>query len=267
MSIDTKNLDSSDLNRTLWRYMTFPKYISLITYGALWFSKLNILVDAYEGAMPTRADADLMVEYQSSKRYIEPSLHGQIDSVNKRNVEDGRELILANCWFLGEAESERMWEEYAAGSEAIAIKSTVAALAQCVFCDERHSRIGKVKYIDFATYEMTRYEASQAIERAFLKSLSFSHEQEIRIVTLSFKGGNCVNIDGTPMMPSDYAGAKMNNFDQPGLHIQVDLRNLIKATVLAPNAPKWFEQLVKRIVSVSGVGAPVQRSRFDRTLP
>jgi len=47
-----KNIDENELDNVVWRYLTFPKFISLLAYGALWFSKLNILQDKYEGTMP-----------------------------------------------------------------------------------------------------------------------------------------------------------------------------------------------------------------------
>jgi len=258
-----KNLDSSDFDRTVWRYLTFPKYISLLTYGALWFSKLNILIDTYEGALPAKADAEMLAEHQKYKAIFDPALHAQLDSMNKKNVEDGRELTLANCWFISDLESENMWKEYAAGPEGVAIKSTVRLLSQFVFCDPRVSKIGRVQYVDLDTFTMNHYEASQAQERAFLKRLNFSHEQELRIVTMSLKGPMCVDTDGTPMRPEDYQGAGMNNFENSGLYIRADLKKIIRSTVLAPGAAKWFELLVKRIVHLSKIGGSVERSVLE----
>ena len=48
--VKIRNLGSADLEKTVWRYMPFAKFISLMTYQALWFSKLNILQDTYEAA-------------------------------------------------------------------------------------------------------------------------------------------------------------------------------------------------------------------------
>ena len=120
-----------------------------------------------------------------------------LDGTHERNVDDGRELTVVNCWFLSDRESEDMWNEYAGGVEGIAIKSTVGALSQYVFCDPQFSCIGKVQYVDLDAHEMSFYEANQAQERAFLKSLKYSHEQEIRMTTLSIRGPMCVNMDGT----------------------------------------------------------------------
>jgi hypothetical protein len=80
---------------------------------------------------------------------------------------------------------------------------------------------------------------------------------------MSIRGPMCVNMDGTVPTPAEYEGAKMNNFENPGLYVQVDLRNLINATVLAPGAALWFELLVRRVVHLSGLGSPILRSSLE----
>ena len=110
---------------------------------------------------------------------------------------------------------------------------------------------------------MTSYEAGQAGERALLKSAEFSHEQEVRIVTMSIKGTHVRKCRCTPMKPEDYEGAKMNNFENPGLYIQTNLRGLVNAIILSPNAPTWFELLVKRLVLLTGIGNSAARSQLE----
>jgi hypothetical protein len=62
-----RDITSDDLDRAIWRYMTFPKFISLLTYRALWFSKLKHLDDMHEGKMPYKPKAELNSEYQKKK--------------------------------------------------------------------------------------------------------------------------------------------------------------------------------------------------------
>jgi hypothetical protein len=136
-----KNIDESDLDKMVWRYLTFPKYISLLTYGAFWFSRLNILADQYEGAMPRLADLEMLSEHQKFKKHFDPVMHSQIDDMNKRNVEYGRELTVVNCWFASDVESERMWNEYTKDGEGVAIRSTIRLLSQYVYCDARVTKL------------------------------------------------------------------------------------------------------------------------------
>lgn len=256
------NLTEADLDLTVWRYLTFPKFISMLTYQALWFSKLKSLQDQNEGILPTPAKINMGKEFQQWKNmFADPTLHRQIDEMPDRNVEDGRELTVVCCWFLGDQESKIMWDQYVGTPEGVAIKSTVRQLIKYVFVWPDFSQIGKVKYVDLRNHNMTLYEANQANERAFLKDMfRFSHEQEIRIVTLSFKTPMCVGMNGKPLTKQEYSGKNMNNFDNPGLYIKIDPVNLINSIVLAPHAPKWFEMLIRRISELAKLNATVEKS-------
>ena len=259
-----KNLSESELDNTVLRYLTFAKFISLITYRALWFSKLNILQDEFEGTLPSATEKIVVAKNQKQKTFFNhPDLHKQIDNWVSDNVRDVRELTVVNCWFLGEQESIEMWNEYVGNIEGVVIKSTIRKLTQYVFAWPEFSSIGKVKYVDFNSHVMSSYEANQARERAFLKDLKFQHEQEIRIETMSLKTPHCVHMDGTPMKTEDYSGKNMNNFENPGLYIGVDIQNLIDDVILAPRSPEWFELLVKRIVKLHSMKCAVIRSALE----
>jgi len=259
-----KNISESDLDNTVWRYLTFAKFISLVTYQALWFSKLNILQDKFEGTLPAPTEKAIIAENQKWKKVFEhPDLHRQIDNWTSDNVRDGQELTVVNCWFLGEDELKAMWDKYVGNTEGLAIRTTIKKLTQYIFAQPEFSSIGKVQYVDFNSHIMSSYEANQAGERAFLKNLEFQHEQEIRIETMSLKAPGCVNMNGTPMKAEDYSGKKMNNFENPGLYVGVNIQKLINAIVLAPKSSEWFKLLVERIVKLCPLNCPVIRSTLD----
>ncbi len=249
----------------MWRYMPFAKFISLMTYQALWFSKLNILQDTYEGMIPKKTKQQMHEANQKFKAQFDtPEFHKQIDNWPDRNEEDSRELLIVSCWFLGERDSERMWHEYGGSKEAVAIKSTIERLVRYVFVprDEHVSHLGLVSYVDHDRHEMSAYEANQGHERAFLKDKErFVHEQEIRIVTLNTKTTSCASMEGVPYTEEEVAGKNMNNFENPGLYVGVHLKGLISEVIVAPTAQDWLEKLVKRIVELSQLPAPVSRSR------
>ena len=259
-----RDLGRDDLERTVWRYMPFAKFISLITYQALWFSKLNILQDNYEGRIPAVVRAQMHERNQRHKlTFNTPEFHRQIDAWPTKNEDDGRELLVVSCWFLGDNEYQRMWDEYGGSTEAVAIKSTVGRLGKYVFVpqDEAKSQLGMVSYVDHESYEMSISKAHQAIERAFLKDKArFGHEQEVRLVTMNVKTTSCASPDGIPYTPEQVAGAKMNNFANPGLYVGVSLKRLITEVVVCPTAEGWFERLIRRIVQLSGIPAQVSRS-------
>ena len=261
--VKLRNLNSTDLERTVWRYMPFSKFISLLTYQALWFSKLNILQDTYEGMIPSKLKRQLHDDNQRFKaQFNTPEFHKQIDAWLDQNEEDSRELLVVSCWFLSEIDSERMWREYGRSDEALAIKSTVGRLARYVLVprDEHVSHLGLVSYVDHDNYQMSAYEPHQGHERAFLKDNRFAHEEEVRIVTLNIKTTACVSIEGRTYTAEEVAGAKMNNLEHPGLYVGVHLSGLITEIVISPGAQDWFEKLIKRIIELSQLPIPVSRS-------
>ena len=259
-----RDLSPKDLERVVWRYMPFTKFVSLLTYRALWFSKLNILQDQYEGRIPLRVLPEMG---QSNEKWKEvfhsPEHHRQIDEWPAKNEADGRELLVVTCWFSQEQESRRMWEEYGATAESVAVKSTLGLLAKHIYVpqDETASHLGFVRYVEHDSHEMSLYEASQAIERAFLKDKAqFCHEHEVRLVTLNFKTPWCASPEGYPYTPEQVAGAGMNNFESPGLHVGINLEHLVHEVVVAPNAQPWFAKLVRRLTELHGLKVTVSNS-------
>lgn len=94
-------MSETDLDLTVIRYLTFPKFISMLTYQALWFPKLNILRDKFEGGLPLNAERKMREDNEKWKKVFNSSeFHAQIDNWPDTNVRDGRELAVVNCWFL-----------------------------------------------------------------------------------------------------------------------------------------------------------------------
>jgi hypothetical protein len=258
-----QNLTETDYDLTVWRYLTFPKFISLLTYQALWFSKLKILQDKYEGGIPPITEQTMRIKNEKWKSMFNtPEFRRQIDSWPMKNIDDGRELTVVNCWFLGENESQQMWDEYVGTVEGLAIKSSIRKLATYTFVpeDPHISQMGKVKYVNFETYEMPTYLAHQAHERAFIKDQRFEHEQEIRIATMSLKTLSCVSMKGVPYTEEECTGKNMNNFENSGLYIMVHLKGLLDEIVLAPKSSDWFFNLVERIIVLSKLDVAIKKS-------
>lgn len=262
--MNLRGLSTDDLERVVWRYMPFTKFVSLLTYQALWFSKLNILQDQYEGLIPLGVLSEMQQSNEKLKAtFKSPEQQRQIDEWPSKNEADGRELLVVTCWFAHEQESQRMWEEYGTSAEAVAVKSTIGRLAKHVYVprDETVSHLGLVRYVEHDSHEMSPYEANQAIERAFLKDKAqFCHEHEVRLVTMSVKTPWCVSPEGHPYTQAQVAGARMNNFDQPGLYVKVDIAQLVQQVVVAPEAQPWFLNLVRRLVELHGFKVPVLTS-------
>lgn len=261
--MNRRNLSEHDIDSTVWRYMPFSKFVSLLTFQALWFSKLNILQDQFEGMMPEPTKEMMTKRYQKMKKNFPVEQHWQFDEMASRNEQDSRELLVVSCWFLGEVESPRMWKEYGGENDAVAIKSTVRQLLENVGVpqDPHATHIGRVKYIDHSNHMMSAYEASQGIERAFLKDAEKCHENELRIATLNVKTKYCVKPDGEPYKESEVLGKDMNNFDAPGLYIAIRFKELVSEIVASPNSGEWLVLLLRRIMKLNEFDIPVTASR------
>jgi len=258
------NLTEAECDTVVWRYLTFPKFISLVAYGALWFSKLTILSDEFEGRLPAKTEARMKLQNQEWKQVFQGSdFHAQIDEWPARNVADGRALSLVNCWFIGEHESERMWGEYVPGGDGVAVRSTIRKVRDSVYLNPEWSFIGKVQYVNFSTFDMSSYHGSQAHHRAFLKDEArFAHESELRIETMNTRTPFCLDSLGRPLSPQDLTGVGMNNPDDAGLFIRANLESLFDHIILHPKIPRWIENLVMHIRDKSGLGWTVTKSEL-----
>lgn len=261
-----RDLTQDDMNLTVWRYMPFSKFVSLLVYQAIWFSKLNILQDQFEGMMPEATKEMMQSHYHELKKGFAPEYHWQFDEMASRNEQDSRELLVVNCWFLGESESENMWDRYGGNDEAVAIKSTVKQLIENIRVphDKHATHIGRVSYIDHKTQMMTEYHASQGHERAFLKDAEqFQDENEMRIVTMNIKSKYCVSPEGKPYKESEIQGKNMNNFENDGLYFAIRFQQLISEIRVSPKADDRFYSLVKRIIELNKFGISVKHSEIS----
>lgn len=266
--MNLRDLNDNDMSLKVWRYMPFSKFVSLLTFQAIWFPKLKILQDQYEGKIPKTTKLAMEEEYGNQKKNWPKEMHWQFEQMASKNEEDSRELILASCWYLQEEESERMWLEYGSSNDAVAIQSTIGQLRQYVGVphDIHATHMGRVSYVEHDKYMMSSYEAHQGHERAFIKDASkFSHESELRIATLNTKTTYCVKPTGERYTKEEVAGKSMNNFDQPGLYVAIDFRQLVSKIVVCPNADEWLILLIQRIMALNQFNIPVERSMFKNT--
>ncbi len=243
------NLKEDELDNAVWRYLTFPKFISLVSYGALWFQRLCFLSDELEGTIPSPTLASMKDANQHLKQvFNDPALHVEIDGLHERNVADGKSLTLANCWYLADGESEQMWEAYGQSAESVVVRSTIRRLWTNTLLPSDFSFIGPVKYVDHSTFDMDHYTASQAHHRAFLKDgRQFAHEQELRLTTMNLRTPACLDPLGRPLTVEEVSGVGANNFDSAGLYVTANINELVEVVVTHPKAPDWFHNLIRHI--------------------
>src|SRR6266404_3775496 len=161
-----------DPSTKVWRYFDLPKFVWLLEHKELFFPSLNMLADPHEGAN-TKRYIELMNHFYANQEHGEKLL-AQIREYSK----DARKTMHVNCWNIGESESEAMWRLYCPDSQGVAIQSTCEKLVASVD-DDPQVFIGCVIYLDYETEAISQGSLFDAVMQ---KRLSFSHEQEVRLV-------------------------------------------------------------------------------------
>jgi hypothetical protein len=228
-------------NAVLWRFMTFSKFVAMLEDGALWFSRPDHLNDPFE-AGPSSEEFEATVASPS----IDVNRLG--DSSESRSFDEQvathslefttyvLKMHVVNCWHHSAVEPQFMWRMYASDDEGIAIRTTFGSLMSALR-SECPVRAGTVHYGDIGI--------SHGTNRLFRKRAGYSAEQEVRLVCLPGLQ------QSTP-----YNAAPV------GVNVPVDLNVLIEEVVVAPDAPNWFEVLVRRLCQRGGLQRMVRRSEF-----
>jgi hypothetical protein len=228
----------------VWRYLDFPKFVSLLDNRALWFSRVDMLGDPFEGSTPK---GDLAFWESVRGQFPEKSWIADHNESSIRNmVRWSRTLTYANCWHLNEHESAAMWHQYARESASIAIHTTYARLRAAL---PGHIDVGMVKYID---YESSPIPSGNILNYFMHKRRSFEHEKELRALIWGLSHDR---LTGQPHWPI--------KSDLPGISVPVDVGALVDDVVLGPQCPAWVEALVRSLVERYDLNLAVKRSSME----
>lgn len=205
----------------IWRYMTVEKYLSLLTTSKLFLCRLDNFEDPWEGAWPKAFLQGLLNELKK-------------DGVDGGNLQSAhKKWLFVSCWHANEYESAAMWDLYSTKSSGVAVRTTVGALKKSVISSQNYT-IGQVDYLDVES-DPRSLEFNMLVP-AFLKRMSFKHENEVRLVR--FDLGTTVNENGENRIGDP----------SPILDLEVDLNELLVDVYFSPTMPRW---LVDSIVAVS----------------
>jgi hypothetical protein len=236
MAADTKHplfVQPPDTNAKVWRYMDFTNYIWTLECSALYFSRIDLLGDPFEGTTTAASNAAIMKlmdwppgSEQTQKDWSE---------TNAKVRRDVRRGIFVNCWHMNDHESEAMWRLYATTDQAIAIQTSYSRLVDAL---DPTIIIGAVRYTD---YDDAVFPTSNALWPAAHKRLSFKHENEIRALKFA-----------------------MDDSNEPlGHGVSVNLANLVERVYVSPSRPSWYEKLAERLTRRFGYSFPIIKSRLS----
>ena len=134
-----------------------------------------------------------------------------------------------------------LWQLYGGARASLAITSTVDKLIDVALSWGEYTHISRVRYIDhFKNPDMIIGRYFDLLE---YKHKAYKFEQEVRII-----------------LPRQ--GAKWSK-NPDGIRLPInDLNALIRGVVVAPEAEKWFFDLVEDATRKYGVRAPVKTSKL-----
>ena len=226
---------------TLWRYMSFAKFCSLLERKELFFSLVGDMEDRYEGFIYPPIPRDHGDRLQQAEHLSHDLLHKIARTA------------LISCWTESGHESRLMWKAYT-GSEGVAVRTTFQHLQESILSiAELPVTFGQVEYVDYRRKEVSRFGWAPL----FHKRMEYREEGEVRAVLPGppFKTQHVLLDRDIPLDP-DVA-------EQRGRYILVNLEILVREVVLPPHAAPWFAQVVKSVMHRSTVKARVTRSAIE----
>lgn len=223
-----KDFTTPDRKTIIWRYLSLPKFLSLINNKELYFARHDKFFDAKEGIL---SDPD--------KKYFDSKVPG----ISSRMECDNLGCTFINCWIMSSIEQYLMWSAYSSVDEGIAIKTTIGNLIDSLDCNDKRSiYISDVNYINYNTqytFDKTGGFAN-LLAPFFCKEKYFEQEKELRLIY------------------NDYEIDKRDDIE--GVSFKVSLNTLINEVWVAPKAKGWFEDVLKKELTLHNIKKPLMRS-------
>lgn len=217
----------------LWRYLDAAKLFDFFENSTLFFCRADHFSDKFEGAFTPS------LREQVSSAHARGELGYDYEQFKRRM----RESVFINCWHRNQDDSAAMWALYGKSDCAVALTTTVGQLADTVSGIAEHAiSIARVQYVKH--WSDPKLDVLPDYTRVFAyKTKAYEYEKEVRVI-----------IDRTNHAPDPGLAS--------GIVVPVAADRLLRSIVIAPDAPPWFEKLVRQSAGRYGIRAPVRRSRL-----
>lgn len=171
-----------DPNITLWRYTSLPKFLNLVSKSALYFQRMDLFGDPYEGQVSKPTLERLEDMYKTIAESTE-----LFDS-NLELIEALRETTYLNCWRRDKYEDYGMWHAYTDPSSGLAIKTSVGRLREAITVDEDFQGQLELKQIEYIDYRQDRQDSvGEGVFFPFgFKRIQHQNEREVRLMITNY---------------------------------------------------------------------------------
>lgn len=214
-----------------WRYVDLAKFLDLIQRSKLVLVRLDQFDDTMEGRQTDAWKKALWSD-------VGPVVIGNPEHERTfQKLDEWRKALYAQCWHLSEYDSFAMWRLYGAGTNTIAIQSTVGRIVDVI---GTQAHFGRVSYIDYSKDSI----AGKALATAYHKRHHFAHEQECRIV-----------LRREPVAPAGMRPIDCLDDNPRHIAIECDLARLLSAIYLPPGSPEFLVDVIKNLLNVYKLGS------------
>ena len=221
---------------TLFKYMSLEKLLNLLETQTLFFTKVAIFSDPYEG--------------QLTKRMLEiPELESIEHTLNCY-----RNYMMCSCWHEDWRDTKPMWTQYTNKGQGIAIKTNVASLKKSLM-GKHGVHIGRISYINYDNEFFRGLATEQGITvhyHPYLhKRTKFEDECEVRAIINSvdpimdeLKLRNVSLEDNTPSLINQVGQQKFPEINSSGLPYPINIPELIHEIILSPEYEEWIIETI-----------------------
>ena len=241
-------------NYLLVKYLDITKFISLLQRESLFFCRLDILEDHFEGTTSSLNQEKRYEYFANQHNYIsgDPKLTDReiVENVHKLNQEEEKfkKLVCVSCWNKSKNESAALWKIYSDLNKGIMITSKVRNIIEAFSETSENIEFTEVVYINYNTDIMPD---SSKWDTIYHKHKAYEYENEVRLIFTQ-------NFDTT--LTYDWNKEEV----QEGKYISLEIRDLIDEIIISPYAPQWFFELVKDIIQKYGLNKPVMASELSK---
>ncbi len=249
----------------LWRYLTIEKLSYLVRSQALYFCRVDLYEDWFEGSL-TKPATNLTNHVRKAEAGLPDNLSSQLGIRQQM-----RRFFYANCWHMNRKESLAMWNRYLPKRDGVAIQTTHGELAKAIPVPPQGAlHAGCVMYLD---YDNDMLDFLGPLLPFFCKRHEYEHEKEFRflyhfipdvvysrrarsVLAAAAEVGGAVRVHPSEM-----------NFNVPtpeGYSVFVNPNKFVKTMTLAPNAPAAMIGAVESLCANHLPGVTLRRSRLKR---
>lgn len=282
----------------LWRYMSLPKFLSLIQQNYLFMYNLELMArdDAFEGLLPSANfvhrkwnsvnDVPLSVISKLKMNIIYHETgnlqsclenHKEVQELRIKQAFAHRRSYFINCWHLNEVESLAMWDMYSRKDEGIAIVSSESNFISAFSDLDNDIFGGVVKYANYDSHDFT-IDVDNGFNSILYKRASYDYEREYRLVfwdtdvTHKYMPMQTVEFDSNRNENIFHGRASMGRSEEDiekvepklSFNAKCDLNKLVDKIYVSPSAPSWFFDIVNNIVRKYEINVPVKQSKLSQ---